>query len=113
MVTRPPRSTCTDTRFPPTTLFRSRVDGQVERVLPGRRVGHAQDVASALLQSQHRIHHMALGGDTVDEPYLAGVHHAHHAAHAAHHVPHHAAKRVITHAAAHLLHAHAPPHAPL
>src|SRR3546814_18442510 len=53
---------------------------------------------------------MTLGGDTVDEPYLAGVHHAHHAAHAAHHVPHHAAERVITPADAHLLHDHAAHH---
>src|SRR3546814_1743109 len=44
---------------------------QVDRVVPGRGVGHGEDVTAALPQGQHRVHDVTLGGDTVDEPDLA------------------------------------------
>src|SRR3546814_19954818 len=93
MIRRPPRSTRTDTLLPYPTLFRSPegVARQVDRVVPGRGVGHGEDVTAALPQGQHRVHDVTLGGDTVDEPDLAGVHHVHHVAHATH-AAHHAAE---------------------
>src|SRR3546814_8415580 len=47
MIRRPPRSTRTDTLFPYTTLFRSRLGGLVEK---GRRGGdlHAENAAGAV-----------------------------------------------------------------
>src|SRR3546814_19530447 len=72
-------------------------------------VGHGEDVTAALPQGQHRVHDVTLGGDTVDEPDLAGLHHVHLVAHATH-AAHQAAGRAVAHAAPPLLPAPALPH---
>src|SRR3546814_13401760 len=59
MIRRPPRSTRTDTLFPYTTLFRSRVDrkGLVERLCAWRhrqRVARAEDAAGRGVEPQGR-----------------------------------------------------------
>src|SRR3546814_6541405 len=57
MIRRPPRSTRTDTRFPYTTLFRSRVDGiEVEAVREARApAGRELPVLALDVVHHHRV----------------------------------------------------------
>src|SRR3546814_8518385 len=97
MIRRPPRSTRTDTLFPYTTLFRSRIDhllalvGQLRRrlVLPrldltdfaGAQVVPVDGAAVAILhavdQRRHdalaAVHHHGIGGGHLHERGLAGA----------------------------------------
>src|SRR3546814_17598556 len=97
MIRRPPRSTRTDTLFPYTTLFRSRIDhllalvGQLRRrlVLPrldltdfaGAQVVQVDGAAVAILhavdQRRHdalaAVHHHGIGGGHLHERGLAGA----------------------------------------
>ena len=46
---------------------------QVDRVMPGRGVGHGDQVAAVTRKGQHGFHDMARGRDAVDEPYFGAV----------------------------------------
>src|SRR3546814_2927095 len=64
MIRRPPRSTRTDTLFPYTTLFRSRI----RHVLAGLDI--AGDDGCRILRLQHR----AFRHDDADRPQASGIH---------------------------------------